>query len=102
MIIAGYRIAARVAREALEKIAFDTAEKQETLRENLLNVARTTLSSKLLTHEKDQFANLAVDAILRLKGKPNLDYIQVHPILGLMSNKCGTTIGFLFLFSWSR
>merc|ERR1712217_787491 len=28
-------------------------------------------------HEKDHYATLAVDAVLRLKGKPNLDYIQV-------------------------
>merc|ERR1711881_219957 len=34
-------------------------------------------SSKLLKHEKDHYATLAVDAVLRLKGKPNLDYIQV-------------------------
>merc|ERR1711881_72626 len=34
-------------------------------------------SSKLLKHEKDHYATLAVDAVLRLRGKPNLDYIQV-------------------------
>lgn len=38
---------------------------------------RTTLSSKLLTHEKDRFADLAVNAVLRLKGSGNLDYIQM-------------------------
>ena len=26
---------------------------------------------------QDHYAKLAVDAVLRLKGKPNLDYIQV-------------------------
>jgi len=31
----------------------------------------------LLKHEKDHYAELAVNAVLRLKGKPNLDYIQV-------------------------
>ena len=36
-------------------------------REDLMNIARTTLSSKILTQYKDHFANLAVDAILRLK-----------------------------------
>jgi len=30
-----------------------------------------------LKHEKSHFATLAVDAVLRLRGKPNLDYIQV-------------------------
>jgi T-complex protein 1 subunit beta len=42
-----------------------------------MNIARTTLSSKLLNVEKDHFASLAVEAVLRLKGSGNLDYIQV-------------------------
>merc|ERR1719199_1312995 len=42
-----------------------------------MNVARTTLSSKILTQDKDHFANLAVDAILRLKGYPNLESIHI-------------------------
>lgn len=42
-----------------------------------MNMARTTLSSKLLNFEKDHFAELAVNAVLRLRGRPNLDYIQV-------------------------
>ncbi len=36
-------------------------------KEDLLNIARTTLSSKILTQHKDHFANLAVEAVLRLK-----------------------------------
>jgi chaperonin GroEL (HSP60 family) len=32
-----------------------------------MNIARTTLSSKILTHDKDHFAKLCVDAVLRLK-----------------------------------
>jgi len=35
------------------------------------------LSSKLLTTDKEHFANLAVDAVLRLKGNSNLDYIKI-------------------------
>lgn len=42
-----------------------------------MNIARTTLSSKLLTVDKENFANLAVDAVLRLKGSDNLEYIQI-------------------------
>lgn len=34
-----------------------------------MNIARTTLSSKILTQHKDYFSNLAVDAVLRLKVK---------------------------------
>ena len=38
-------------------------------KEDLLNIARTTLSSKILTQHKEKFSNLAVDAVLRLKVK---------------------------------
>jgi T-complex protein 1 subunit beta len=43
----------------------------------LINIAKTTLSSKLLNTEKNHFAELAVDAVLRLAGSGNLDYIQM-------------------------
>ena len=46
-------------------------------REDLMNIARTTLSSKILTGHKDYFSNLAVEAVLRLKGSGNLDAIQI-------------------------
>lgn len=46
-------------------------------RQDLLNIARTTLSSKILTQHKDYFANLAVDAILRLKGNTSLEAIHI-------------------------
>lgn len=39
----------------------------ERFREDLLNIARTTLSSKILVQHRDHFAKLAVDAVLRLK-----------------------------------
>jgi len=76
-IIQGYRQALAEARATLEGLAFDHGTDPDALRNDLMNIAKTTLSSKLLQHEKDHFANLAVTAILRLKGKPNLDYIQV-------------------------
>ena len=47
-----------------------------------MNIARTTLSSKLLTHHKDHFAKLAVDAIVRLKGSGNLEAIKIIKKLG--------------------
>ena len=46
-------------------------------RQDLLNIAMTTLSSKILTGDKEHFAALAVDAILRLKGSGNLDAIHL-------------------------
>eukprot|EP01015_Nassula_variabilis_P037195 TRINITY_DN97_c0_g1_i3.p1 TRINITY_DN97_c0_g1~~TRINITY_DN97_c0_g1_i3.p1 ORF type:complete len:542 (-),score=191.05 TRINITY_DN97_c0_g1_i3:86-1711(-) len=77
IIIQGWRIARDAARKALNAIAFDHSENEEAFKQDLLNIARTTLSSKLLTHEKDFFANLAVDAVLRLKGSGNLEYIKI-------------------------
>ena len=47
-----------------------------------MNIARTTLSSKLLTHHKDHFAQLAVDAVLRLRGSGNLEAIKIIKKLG--------------------
>lgn len=49
---------------------------------DLMNIARTTLSSKLLTHHKDHFARLAVEAVMRLKGSGNLEAIHVIKKLG--------------------
>lgn len=37
----------------------------------------TTLSSKLLKSERELFANLAVDSVLRLNFSGNLDYIKI-------------------------
>jgi len=79
-IAAGWRLARQYAREALEKSAFsyeDETEVMDAFRQDIFQIARTTLSSKLLTYEKDYFANLAVDAVLRLKGSNNLDHIQI-------------------------
>jgi len=44
---------------------------------DLLNIAKTTLSSKILTHDKDLFAELAVDAVLRLQGSTDLEAIHI-------------------------
>jgi T-complex protein 1 subunit beta len=119
VIIDGWRRATAVARAALEASALDHGADPVAFREDLLNIARTTLSSKLLTHEKDQFgereagaekgardaglpspsppsprltpplpslpplpprapaANLAVDAVLRIRGTLNLEQIQI-------------------------
>merc|ERR1719507_2337155 len=55
---------------------------EEAFREDLMNIARTTLSSKILAQHKDFFSKLAVDAVLRLKGSGNLDAIQIIKIQG--------------------
>jgi T-complex protein 1 subunit beta len=76
-IVAGWRTAVQIARGALETAAVDHSADPLAFRQDLVNIARTTLSSKLLNVEKNHFAELAVDAVLRLQGSGNLEYIQV-------------------------
>ena len=66
-IISGYRKALLIASKTLEQHAIDNSSNPEKFKEDLLNIARTTLSSKILSTAKDHFANLAVEAVLRLK-----------------------------------
>lgn len=81
-IISGWRMARDAAKQKLNSIARDNSENMEKFKNDLLNIAKTTLSSKLLTQDKQHFADLAVDAVLRLKGSTNLSYIQVIKKLG--------------------
>lgn len=76
-IIAGWRVAAQAAQDALKNLSVDNSADQDHFREDLLNIARTTLSSKILSQHKEHFSKLAVDAILRLKGSGNLSAIQI-------------------------
>jgi T-complex protein 1 subunit beta len=76
-IIDGWRRATTAARGALEASSLDHSADEVAFKADLMNIARTTLSSKLLTHEKDQFAQLAVDAVLRIKKTLNLEQIQI-------------------------
>lgn len=75
-IIEGYRIASQAALKALEESAVDHSKNPEAFRKDLLAIARTTLSSKVLAQDRDQFAELAVDAVLRLKSC-DLTHIQI-------------------------
>ena len=76
-ICQGWRLARDAARKALEEHARDNSSNEEKFRSDLFNIACTTLSSKLLTHDKEYFSNLAVDAVMRLKKSGNLDHIQI-------------------------
>jgi len=55
----------------------DNSADEAAFKKDLKNIAMTTLSSKLLLHDREQFANLAVDAVMRLKGSGNMDYIKL-------------------------
>jgi T-complex protein 1 subunit beta len=77
IIIQGWRKAREVAKKVLVDNAFDNFDDPEAFKRDLKNIAMTTLSSKLLKTEREQFAQLAVDAVLRLKGSGNMDYIKI-------------------------
>jgi len=81
-IINGWRMARDAARSKLVSISQDHSLDQGRFKEDLINIAKTTLSSKLLTQDKQHFAELAVEAVLRLNGETNLNYIQVIKKLG--------------------
>ncbi|KAK1444252.1 T-complex protein 1 subunit beta [Babesia gibsoni] len=66
VICLGYRKALAVARKRLEEIMFSRIQDSKTFKEDLFKIASTTLSSKLLRLEKEHFAKLAVDALLRM------------------------------------
>lgn len=82
IIIEGWREAKEAALLSLRQIAKKGSEKESDFREELLKIARTVISSKLLTYEKEHFAQLAVSAVLRLGSSSNLDSIQVIKKLG--------------------
>jgi len=76
-IIEGYRLASQAALSALEKSAVDNSKNPDLFRRDLQSIARTTLSSKVLSQDRDKFANLACEAVLRLKGSTDLNHIQI-------------------------
>ena len=84
VIFLGWKKAVAVARDALEEVAQDNGSDEEKFRNDLFNIARTTLSSKLLTQHKDFFANICVDAIMKIRADPKatLESIQIIKKLG--------------------
>ncbi|KAF8546629.1 hypothetical protein OG21DRAFT_1479646 [Imleria badia] len=81
-IVEGYRLASRAALDALEKVAVDHGSDVERFHQDLFNIAKTTLSSKVLSQDKDYFVNLAIDVVLRLKGSTDPEHIQIIKIVG--------------------
>lgn len=94
-IISGWRKAVDVAKVELEKVSMDNSKDNEKFRNDLMNIARTTLSSKILSHHKEEFSKLAVDSVLRLKGSGDLNAIQIIKKLGGTLNDSYLEDGFL-------
>ncbi|KAG7337059.1 chaperonin GroEL [Nitzschia inconspicua] len=76
-ICAGWRLATKVA-----KVALDQCATEGVTDDDLFKIASTTLSSKLVNAEKEHFARLCVSAVQRLKGSGNLDHIQIIKLPG--------------------
>jgi T-complex protein 1 subunit beta len=70
-------MALKEAKAALERGAVDHSDDEEEFRKDLFKIAKTTLSSKIVRNSHDKFANLAVDAIMRVRKSGDLELIQV-------------------------
>jgi len=75
-IIEGYRIASKAALKALEESAVDHSKSPEAFRKDLLSIARTTLSSKVLAQDRDH-----IQIIKKAGGKLSESYLDEGFIL---------------------
>eukprot|EP00493_Phyllostaurus_siculus_P023981 UN24318 len=80
-IVTGWRKAIKVAINALEEISVDNSLDEEKFKQDLLNIANTTLCSKIVSAEIEHFSKLCVDAILRLQGH-SIEMIHVLKVKG--------------------
>ncbi|KAL8494280.1 hypothetical protein ACS0TY_025178 [Phlomoides rotata] len=69
-------LAGELLREA-EKLVNTKIHPMTIIQVDLMKIAQTTLSSKILSQDKEHFAKLVVDAVMRLKGSTNLESIQI-------------------------
>lgn len=89
-IIQGFRLAAKEAVNTLIKNSFDNSNNLELFCADLLDIARTTLNSKVVATQKELFARIALKAVLRLKGSTDLNRINII-------KKCGGSLKDSFL-----
>ncbi|KAH8157463.1 hypothetical protein CIB48_g10785 [Xylaria polymorpha] len=76
-IITGYRLALR---EAVKYMNENVSTKVESLgRESLINIAKTSMSSKIIGADSDFFANMVVDAMQAVKTTNNRSEVK-YPV----------------------
>ncbi|KAF0987581.1 hypothetical protein HZS_6235 [Henneguya salminicola] len=77
-IIPFWHMAAAAAEKALNDMSFEMKldEGPEVI-ERLKDLTKVTLSSKILDQERDHFCELAVKAVMRLRGSDHLDSIHI-------------------------
>ena len=76
-IITGYRLALR---EAVRYMNENISTKVETLgRESLINIAKTSMSSKIIGADSDFFANMVVDAMQSVRSVNNRNEVK-YPV----------------------
>ena len=81
-IVQGFREASACARAALEGLAFQPSG-EDDFQGYLLKCARTVLSSKILSGDREHFAQMAVGAVMRLRGKQQgVENIQIIKKVG--------------------
>eukprot|EP00915_Cephaloidophora_sp_WS-2016_P003437 GHVH01004603.1.p1 GENE.GHVH01004603.1~~GHVH01004603.1.p1 ORF type:complete len:539 (+),score=72.28 GHVH01004603.1:50-1666(+) len=93
IIVEGYEKAAKIAVTALESASAKMTD--ELLRDNLLRLARTTLSSKIVRFECEKMAEVAVDAVLRLEGNEDIGLIHIIKIPGASLSESYLDEGFI-------
>nr|XP_027200352.1 T-complex protein 1 subunit beta-like [Dermatophagoides pteronyssinus] len=81
-IVQGLRIAAAAAFKRLDEACLRFGEDDPQHAEVLLQMAMTTLNSKVLSSDRRHFAQLAVDAVAMLKNKNSLQLINVVKLAG--------------------
>ncbi|KAI0984375.1 hypothetical protein GJ496_006789 [Pomphorhynchus laevis] len=81
-IIAGWRKALLVALNVLDSLAVDNQHDEREFYQDLMDVASTTLSSKVLGAHKAHFAELCVKAALRIRQHTDLRAIQLIKVNG--------------------
>jgi T-complex protein 1 subunit beta len=102
IIIKGYRLAAQHALSVLNSVYFDHSADADIFCEDLLNIAKTTLCSKVVFPVREHFARLVVEAVLKLKGSTDTKHVKIIKKIGgtlrdsfleegfILENKIGT------------